>query len=164
MIFPLFMLVTISFDKADKKLRVKISLFGFTVFKLYAKYRKNRIIIRRTFKKPYSVKVKKIFSSSGNMMKLKGVSLLRVNSIINVGLTGDVFYPFLAINALSVAENQLFFALKTIKPSIKTNGTINVYDSDCFFFFLQIHLIFNLFIAIINIVSLLTEKIFKNAN
>lgn len=164
MIFPLFLQVYLFTDIRSKRLLIKIKLFGLKIFKLSAKLDGGRIWIKRTFKRPYCIKITNAFKSSGKLFRFKGVGVLQLSSILNVGVSGDFFYPDLAISSVFTAENLVLQAIRVKRPHLKTQNVVNVYENSAVLnVFFRASLIINVFFVIINIVSNLTEMIVNYA-
>ena len=167
LIFPIFSKVSVTADLKSKNIAVKISVFMLKVYKITADYSGGKLLIKRTLKKPYSVSVFRVLKSSGEMIGLKGIGIIGIDVLTNVGVdvVSDAFaYKFFGISSLYTAENLFLNGLKTVKNGVKIKNEINIYEnSDLFKIFLNVTLIFNFLTVIINVVEFLAGKIRKNA-
>lgn len=160
LVFPFFPSICLYLNKDDKSAEFFVKIFGIKVFYAAAMVKNNGLYVKKTFKKPYLVKLSVPTNIRGNIKKIKKIGILSVDAAFNIGLGENDLSGFLAVSTLQNVQIAVFNALKTDKPHLKLKNEINVYDnSDAFNAVIKIKTIFNLIDVLTVLFYNLTEKI-----
>ena len=159
LIFPFFISAYFYLNAENKLIKVEITLFGITIFKLSAYLNGTKIFIKKTFKKQYEMNAALLYKPK-KMLVLKQVSLLSARFILETNIGENVFASLFSVYLINTLKNLLFDIIKSSSPSLKAKGDIFAYEGDKKFnAYLRLFFILNPITVIYNMIFFLTEKI-----
>lgn len=159
--FPIFITVFGIVSKQKKGIGFEIVLYGFLkVFKGSIFKRGSFLLIEHTFKKKYYMPVSEIFSMKTTIKPLKDFHILKLKTLTEIGLNGDVFLPCMGISVFKFLNNGICKIINADKPYLKLKNDVNLYENrDCFNVYIKTVVVFNLMMVLLSLIKIIIGKL-----
>ena len=128
LIFPIFPRIYAFVDFKEFTLKITVTVLGLNVFNVTVKAVGGNVLIKRTFKKEYRLKMKDGVKK-GKMPKICGITLLSYNSLTVIGAEDAIGVTVVA-GFINTVKNAVFPIIKAVKPVIDYNSVICVKEDE----------------------------------
>ncbi len=161
LVFPIFFSVNGYFSKEKNRLYFGLYVFGFIKIKSgYAEIFIDKITFHFSKKKIKIFYYKNFLSSKNTIKKFYDYHLLNAEIFVDIGSCDNLAFALSGGMSLYFIFNLLDFNLKYIKPQLRLDTFVNVYDEDIFNLIGKFTFVINLFVIILGLLKIVWEKIF----